>query len=529
MIDELDLLHRNTIGDLLRKNARKYPENIAVSCYTEDGDLSRLSYKELNMKANQFVSAIIDLGIKEKEVGAILSHNCIQFVIGAWGLVKANVTTTLINVNLVDHEIAYQINHSDAVILFVEDGLIDNVLKVVKEIKNIKYFVAINLKNRPVPDGWLKMEEFYSEKYEATEHAIEIKDDDVAFRLYTSGTTAFPKGIDLTYKNAEYNARSYAQIHRGEELVNQAWGYFLPLYHSGVLHMFAHNCIGSHLVIGTVSNLEQMVEIIHKEKIIGLGYPVTIFARLLERPDWMKKLTSLRMVWWFGGAMPLDVLEKWINILPDVNIAAQWSQTECLIGTISWYNQKSGLPKAGNVIGKPYHDTEIMIVDEYDKEVPDGTPGEIVMRSPALMKGYYKNQEATADAFKNGWHHTGDVGMKGEDGYYYFVDRVKDMIKTGGVNVSAVEVEIVLNSIKGVKGSAVFGVYHPDWTEAIIAAVVTDDKELTEKKIIGFCKEKLAKFKVPKKVIFIDEIPISHIGKILRKQLREENKDLFKK
>ena len=121
MIDELDLLHRNTIGDLLRKNARKYPENIAVSCYTEDGDLSRLSYKELNMKANQFVSAIIDLGIKEKEVGAILSHNCIQFVIGAWGLVKANVTTTLINVNLVDHEIAYQINHSDAVILFVED------------------------------------------------------------------------------------------------------------------------------------------------------------------------------------------------------------------------------------------------------------------------------------------------------------------------------------------------------------------------------------------------------------------------
>ena len=103
------------------------------------------------------------------------------------------------------------------------------------------------------------------------------------------------------------------------------------------------------------------------------------------------------------------------------------------------------------------------------------------------------------------------------------------MIKTGGVNVSAVEVEIVLNSIKGVKGSAVFGVYHPDWTEAIIAAVVTDDKELTEKKIIGFCKEKLAKFKVPKKVIFIDEIPISHIGKILRKQLREENKDLFKK
>lgn len=528
MTDKLDLLHRNTLGDLLRKNARKYPDNVAVSFYKENGDLTRISYKELNMKANRFVSALCSLNIKERSVAAILSHNCIQFIIGAWGLVKANVISTYINVNLVDHEIAYQINHSDAVILFVEDGLIDNVLKVVNDLNNIKYFVAINLNNRPVPKGWIKMEDFYSEKYEATEPDVEICDDDIGFRLYTSGTTAFPKGIDLTYRNAEYISRSYAQIHHGEELVNKPWGYFLPLYHSGVMHMFSHTINGSHLIIGSAANLEQMVDIIHKEQIIGLCYPVTIFARLLEHPDWMKKLTSLRMVWWFGGAMPLDVLEKWINMLPDISIAAQWSQTECLVGTISWYNQKTGLPKAGNVIGLPYHDTEIMIVDENDREVPIGMSGEIVMRGPAVMKRFYKNPEATEAAFKNGWHHTGDVGVRMEDGYY-FVDRVKDMIKTGGVNVSAVEVEIALNNIKGVNGSAVFGVYHPDWTEAIVAAVVTDDKELTERKIIDYCKEKLAKFKVPKKVIFVDEIPISHIGKILRKQLRDEYKNLFNK
>jgi fatty-acyl-CoA synthase len=528
MKDSFDLLHRNTIGDLLRKNARKYPENIAVKFYEEDGSITQLSYKDLNMKANRFVSALRGLGIKEKSVGAILSHNCIQFIIGAWGLVKANVTSTYINVNLVDHEIEYQINHSDAVILFVEDGLIDNVMKVVDGLKNIKYFVVINLNNKPIPKGWLKMEEFYSEKYEAIEHEIKIHDDDIAFRLYTSGTTAFPKGIDLTYKNAEYICRSYAQIHGGEDLIDKPWGYFLPLYHSGVMHMFSHTTNGSRLIIGTASNQGKMVDIIHEEQIIGLCFPVTIFTRLLERSDWMKKLTSLRMVWWFGGAMPLDVLEKWINVLPDVNIAAQWSQTECLVGTISWYNQKVGLPMAGNVIGRPYHDTEIMIVDENDNEVPDGIPGEIVMRSPAVMKGYYKNPEATAEAFKSGWHHTGDVGIRGKDSYYYFVDRVKDMIKTGGVNVSAVEVEIVLNSIKGIKGSAVFGVYHPDWTEAVVAAVVTDDKELTEEKIIVYCKERLGKFKVPKKVLFVDEIPISHIGKILRKKLREEYKNLFK-
>jgi fatty-acyl-CoA synthase len=528
MIDELDLLHRNTLGDLLRKNVRKYPENMAVSCYGVTGDVHRLSYKELNMKVNRFVSAIRSLGIKEREVAAILSHNCLQFVIGAWGLVKANITSTFINVNLVDREIAYQINHSDAVILFVEDGLIDNVLKVMSDINKVKYFVAINIENRPIPADWLKMEDFYSDKYEAVEHEIEIMDDDVVFRLYTSGTTAFPKGIDLTYENAEYIARSYAQIHRGEELIGKPWGYFIPLYHSGVLHLFAHNCIGSHLIVGTASDLEQMVNIIDREKIIGLGWPVTIFSRLLQRPDWMNKLGSLRMAWWFGGAMPLDILEKWINLLPKINIAAQWSQTECLIGTISWYNQKSGLPKAGNVIGKPYHDTEIKIVDENDEELPDGMHGEIVMRSPAVMKGFHKNPEATAEAFRNGWHHTGDVGMRGEDGYYYFVDRVKDMIKTGGVNVSALEVEIVLNNMKRIRDSAVFGVYHRDWTEAVVAAVVAEDMELTEKEIIEYCKGKLARFKVPKKVVFVNEIPISHIGKILRKQLREEYKNLFR-
>ena len=162
------------------------------------------------------------------------------------------------------------------------------------------------------------------------------------------------------------------------------------------------------------------------------------------------------------------------------------------------------------------------------KEVPDGEVGEIVMRSPAIMKGYYKNEEATKEAFRNGWHHTGDVGCKGADGDFYFIDRLKDMIKTGGVNVSAMEVEAVLNSIPGVENSAAFGVYHPDWTEAVAAAVVTKKDSLSEKDILSYCKKNMAAFKVPKRIVFVDEVPISHIGKILRRELREKYKDLFR-
>ena len=225
--------------------------------------------------------------------------------------------------------------------------------------------------------------------------------------------------------------------------------------------------------------------------------------------------------------MPLPTLQKWIELLPNINIAAQWSQTECLVGTISWYNQDTGLPVSGNVIGKPYHDTEIMVVNEDDLPCPMGVPGELVMRSPAVMSRYHKNQQATAEAFKNGWHHTGDVGVQNEDGFYYFVDRVKDIIKTGGVNVSAVEVETAINELDGIGGSAVFNVYHPDWTEAVVAAVVLENDQLDNDAIINHCKERLAKFKVPKKIIFIDQIPTNHVGKILRKKLREEYKDLF--
>lgn len=529
MNSEINRLRRNTLGDLLRKSAKKYPDQYALSYYAEDGTLSRMTYAQLNSKANRFANAMRKVGVNPREVAAILSHNSIDFLVAAWGLVKANLTATYINVNLVDQEIAYQINHSDAVIVFVEDEYIPTMQRIAGELDQVKYFVALGKADEDLPPHWLNCETLMDDNHGDIEPEVSINDEDVAFRMYTSGTTAFPKGIDLTFKNAEYVARSYAQINGGEELVNKPFGYFLPLYHSGCLHVFAHHCNGSHLILGSASNLGKMVEVIHDEQVVVTLFPVIIFNRLIDKLDLMKKLTSLKRIWWFGGSMPLPTLKKWVDLLPEISVAAQWSQTECLVGTISWYNHGTDLPVSGSVIGKPYHDTEIMVVDEDDRECPVGVPGELVMRSPAVMSRYHKNPEATGEAFKSGWHHTGDVGVKGEDGFYYFVDRLKDMIKTGGVNVSAVEVETALNELEGINGSAVFSAYHPDWTEAVVAAVVLDDDSLDKSAIIAHCKKRLARFKIPKEIIFIDEIPTNHVGKILRKKLRDEYKDLFAK
>jgi len=528
MEKELVLMRRNTLGDLLWKNSIKFSDKIAITSYNEvQREPETITFKELNIAANRFADGLASLGVKKGDVAALMCHNCIQFVIAVWGFLKANITSTLVNVNLVGQEIAYQINDSDAKILFVEDSLVESVFAIKDDLKNVENFGFVSLGNTSPPDGWINIEDLYSDKYSEDEPDVEIRNNDIATRIYTSGTTAFPKGIDLTHANAEAVARSFAGNDGMGQVTDSNVGFFLPLYHSGMFHMICSISIGAHLVLGSISDIKGTMEIIEKEKVDVTVFPVTIFLRMLDYPDLQDKLRSLKMVGWFGGAMPLKVMEQWLKIFPDISIGSIWALTECLAGTTAWFNNTTGLPKTGNVIGRPMPYTVMKIVDEDDNEVSDGQPGEIVMRGPAIMKGYYKNKDATDEVFKNGWLHTGDVAYKEKNGYFYFVDRIKDMIKSGGVNVSSLDVEAILNTMEGIETSAVFGVPHPDWTEAVVAVVVKKDKSITEADVISHCKENLAKFKVPKRVIFLDEIPISHVGKILRKELRETYKDLF--
>ncbi len=527
-----EIMRRNPLGDILRKNASRFPEKTAITCYLpgkSDGDGSEMTFKELNAAANRFARGVFAQGLKEGDVAAVFCHNCMEFMVIVWGLLKANITATFINTNYVEDELIYQVNHSDAKILFVDDGLIEIVSRSKDQMKQIQQFGYINLNNTPVPETWLNVEALYDEKYSAEELEIQIDSEDTAFRLYTSGTTSRPKGIDLSHSNLECNCRSWSGSKGVGIEFDSVMGMFLPLYHSGIVVPLSGLCVGAHLVLGSISEDPMgVLDILEKEKIEWTGFPVTLFARLIDSPL-ADKLKSVKNALWFGGAMPLGVLRKWLDRYPELTLIAQWSQTECLVGTNVKINRDSEFPKEGSIIGKPYQDTELKLVDENDMEVEAGTPGEIAMRSPAVMKGFYKNQEATEAAFKNGWHHTGDVAYRDETGMYFFVDRLKDMIKTGGVNVSPMEVEITIGKMEGIAEVAVFGVFHPDWIEAIAAAVVKKDPNLSEQDVIEYCKGKMANFKVPKKIIFLDQLPLSHIGKVLRKNLRETYQDLFTK
>ncbi len=532
MNSELRLMRRNTIGDKLRKNARKLPEKTAITCYLpgKSGEEGRkVTFSELNSAANRFARGLFELALKERDTAAIFCHNCLEFMIMTWGLLKANITATFINTNYVDDEVVYQVNHSDAKIVFADDSLAGRVLDAREKMENVEHFGFVDLKGGRAPEGWLKAEELYSEKYSDSELDIDIEPDDIAFRIYTSGTTALPKGINLSHSNLECNCRSWTGSNGVGIEARNVMGMFLPLYHSGIVVPMAGLCEGAHLVLGSISEDPMgTLDIIEKEQVTWTGFPVTLFARLIDSPL-ENKLKSVETALWFGGAMPLKVLEKWITKFPGLTLIAQWSQTECLVGTITRINKDTGLPKEGSIIGEPYLDTEIKLVDENDLEVPDGEPGEIAMRSPAVMMGYHKDKKATDEAFRNGWHHTGDVAYKGENGMYFFYDRLKDMIKTGGVNVSPMEVEAAISRMEYVDEVAVFGVYHPDWIEAIVAAVVRNNESLSEQHVIDYCKNRMANFKVPKKVVFLDKLPLSHIGKVLRKDLRQQYSSLFEK
>lgn len=523
---QLNLMRRQAVGDFLKRTAKRTPQR-QVFMFRD----KRFTYAEYNAIVNRTVHALHELGLRKGDALAIMSQNCLQMATLMWACFKSGIWYAPVNYLLRGGEIVYQINHCEAKAFFVETAFLEPVQAVAGELKTVEKFGLINLAGVDIPDGWLDVDELFAEHYPDDEPDVIIENEDPASIIYTSGTTAAPKGGLITNSNyfsqtANFLTTSGAWIEESDIFLMN-----IPLFHIGASSIFVAAAKVGSLCIATygIDPVESM-ELIQKEKVTGLVWPPTLYTGLLGMPLDQYDLTSLRKCVWFGGNMPLDALKRWSELCPNAIFGGHWSQTEINItGTFYWLRDKK-MPSSGNIIGKPCLDTEIRIVDYQDQEVPRGDIGEIVLRSPSVMSGYYKDEEKTAETFRNGWHHTGDVGYLGDDGNYYFVDRVKDMVKTGGENVSCLDVEEVLNSHPGVQVSAVFGVHHPYWIEGVTAVVIPASPDLTEEDLMEYSLKHLAKYKIPKKFILIGaaDLPVSPTGKILRKVLRVTYKDIYK-
>jgi long-chain acyl-CoA synthetase len=348
---------------------------------------------------------------------------------------------------------------------------------------------------------------------------VERRDEDLAVILYTSGTTGVPKGVALSHANLESNARSAAQLF---DLDRSDWAVaVLPLSHSyGLTVMNAGYILGTRAALLRWFNPEDVLRTIQEFKAVSMSGVPTMFVYLLNYPDAGRYDTSSMRMWGSGAApLPVEIVEPFEKKFGGTLLEG-YGLTEA--SPVVSAHRLSGRRKLGSV-GQPLPGVQVSIQDDEDRALPVGELGEVCVKGPNVMLGYYRSPEETARTIRQGWLHTGDMGRLDEDGFLYIVERKKDLIIRGGFNIYPREVEEALYAFPGIAEAAVVG--RPDAVmgeEAVAFVVLRDGARATAEEIIAFCESRLARFKCPKQVRFVDALPKSPIGKILRKELRAQ-------
>ncbi|MBN9621102.1 MAG: AMP-binding protein, partial [Actinobacteria bacterium] len=367
--------------------------------------------------------------------------------------------------------------------------------------------------------GWVSFAELV-EGADPWVPAVEIADDEVLQLMYTSGTESRPKGVMMTSRSMISQYVSCIVDGRFEAADVEV--HALPLFHVAAQHCFLMPglYVGATNIVVDGPDPASVLATIEAERASKFFCPPTVWIALLRHPDFDRRdLSSLTKAYYGASIMPVAVIEELCARLPGLALFNFYGQTE-MSAVALVLSPEDALRKAGSA-GRAALNVETRLVDEFGDDVPVGVAGEIVHRSPHATAGYWNDQDKTAEAFRDGWFHSGDLGVADEDGYITVVDRIKDMIKTGGENVASREVEEVLYRHPAVAEVAVFGIADPRWVETVVAAVVArEGTSLDPDEVIAFCRQHLAGFKTPKHVVVLDQLPKNASGKVLKRDLR---------
>ncbi|WP_430787995.1 fatty acyl-CoA synthetase [Virgibacillus flavescens] len=516
---KLDRARRNTLGDLLARTRDRDPDKLAIT-YLEH----RLTYAELDDMVNQTAHAFLERGMLKGDMITVLSKNSLDFVVVNFALARIGAVMIPINYMLSVEDVSYIVEHAE-VNGFIASEEFAEVLDESAGTLEIKHRYLMDL---PVDFNTKKNMEDWEllsvlRQGQSTKFVEgELADDDLAHVLYTSGTESRPKGVMLTHKSliSEY----VSCIIDGKMEARDIAIHALPLYHSAQLHVFLGPGVyvgSSGIILGTASP-EVILKTIEEESATQLFCPPTVWIALLRHPDFNKRdLSSLEKCYYGAAIMPREILKELSDRLPNAKFWNFYGQTE-VAPLATALQPEDQLRKLGSA-GKASLNVQTRIVDEEDKELPRNVIGEIVHRTPHVMKGYLHDPEKTAEAFRGGWFHSGDLGAMDEEGYITIIDRKKDMINTGGVNVSSREVEETIYQLDGVSEVAVISIPDAYWIEAVTAVIVLkDNASVTKDDVTNFCKKKLSTFKVPKYVEFADTLPKNPSGKVLKRSLRDQ-------
>jgi fatty-acyl-CoA synthase len=487
-----------TVDGVLRRSARRTPERVAVHYRDRSW-----TYAELDEAVSRAAGVLRDHGLGHGDRVGAYGHNSDAYLIGFLACARGGLVHVPVNQNLTGDDLTYILGQSGCGLVLADPGLTGNLPDgtSVLALRDTDDSLLARLATTAPYDG------------------PEPRGEDLTQLLYTSGTTALPKGAMMTHRSLvhEYlSAITALDLQAGDRPVHS-----LPLYHSAQMHVF----LLPYLAIGAVNTIldapdaDQIFDLIEEGRADSLFAPPTVWIGLSNRPDFATRdLSGLRKAYYGASIMPVPVLERLRERLPKLAFFNCFGQSE--IGPLAMVLAPDEHKGRMDSCGRPVLFVEARVVDESGKDVPDGEKGEVVYRSPQLCEGYWDKPEETADAFRDGWFHSGDLVVRDAQGYFTVVDRVKDVINSGGVLVASRQVEDALYTHEQVAEVAVIGLPDERWIEAVTAVVVPRG-EVTEAELLTHARETLAAFKAPKRVLFVDELPRNASGKILKRELRD--------
>ena len=467
---------------------------------------SALTYAELEDRAARLATLLREHGLEPGDRVGVMLPNVPEFPISYYGVLRAGGVVVPMNVLLKRREIAFYLEDSEAKLLLAWHGFLAEARDGADD-AGVELIGVEPAAFGAVLDG-----------LEPTAEMATVDDEDTAVILYTSGTTGKPKGAALSHlnlaRNADVSARTNTTVGPGDIVLGA-----LPLFHTfgQTVSMNASMLVGATLTLVPKFDPGEVLETMARDGVTHFYGVPTMYGALLHHPDRADyDLSSLRVCMTGGSSMPVEVLRDFEDAFGAIVLEGYGLSETSPVASCNHPNMER---KAGS-IGTPIEGVEMRIVDENDAEVTRGEVGEIVIRGHNIMKGYWGRPEATAEAIRDGWFHSGDLGREDEDGYFYVVDRKKDMIIRGGYNVYPREVEELLYEHPAIREAAVLGVPHDQWGEEIGAAVVLEPgAEVAPEEISAWVRERIAAYKYPRVVWFLDDLPKGPTGKILKREI----------
>jgi len=500
------------IGDILRLNAKRYPDKEALIM-----DNDHLTFSQLNQQVNQLAHGLISLGVRPGDRVAILAYNCMEYMIIYYAVAKCGGVVVPLNFRYKRDELVYAINNSDTKVLFFGPEFNSLVEDARAGFFSSVHLVAIS--GEPLESG-LKLTNLMDGR-STSEPAVKVDPASPCGIMYTAGTTGFPKGV-LTSHSAWFNTYT-AMVVEGDLHHNEIALVCIPLFHGGGREATLQPTLlmgGTAVIMGKGFDPDKILSTVRRYNVTMTMWVPTQLAMLVNYPGTTKyNVSTLKKIWYGSSPISPTVLDASIDLFK-AGFYQWYGLTET--GMVSVLRPEDHI-KRSQCTGREMFTADLRVVDKDGQNTPVGEVGEIISaQKPMGMIGYYKMEEANKMAIREGWIHTSDLARVEGDGYFTVVDRMTDMIISGGENIYPKEIENVISSHSGVREVAVFGIPDEVYGESVCAVVVKKEGyQMDEEEIINFCASRLAGYKKPKRVEFIDELPKNPSGKVTKNVLRE--------